>query len=438
MSRRAGADSNRPLMPVAEALNRITAMAAPLGEETVSLIGAAGRALRRDVAAIRAQPPFDAAQMDGYAVALGGDAPAPAGERFALKGEARAAPAPRPALAPGEAVRIFTGAPMPAAQSDARLAVALQEDASVEGGAVSFSEPVAPGRWIRPSGLDFSAGDVLLRAPRRLTPEDVALAASAGAPWLTVARRPRVALLTLGDELRLPGEILGPDHIHASNQFGVGALLTAAGAEVTLAPVAPDDLDALQAVIEGAAGADLIVTLGGASEGDHDLARPAFAALGMTPDFYKIAMRPGKPLMAGNLAARRCWDCRAIRSPPWSARGSLCCRRWPPWRARRRKGRSGSTCRWPRRWRLAARAPTICGRPSREKSKTGGCGPSRIRTVRAWRCCPRPTACCCSPWTRRRGRPVNWSPAFPCAEPRRHKSQAPPRQDPVAGFQQLV
>lgn len=289
------------MMSVAEAQERILALAAPLGEETVPLTAACGRALRRDVVARRTQPPFDAAQMDGYAVALPEGGAAPAGTPFRLRGEARAGAAAEATLSPGEAVRIFTGAPMPAATQGTRLSIALQEDASQQGDVVSFSEAVGPEAWIRPAGLDFSEGDVLLTAPRRISPEDVALAAASGAPWLTVSRRPRAALLTLGDELRLPGETLGPSDIHASNQFGVAALLAKAGVEIVMPPVVPDDIASLSRVIEDVSGADLIVTLGGASDGDHDLARPAFAALGMAPDFYKIAMRPGKPLMAGRL-----------------------------------------------------------------------------------------------------------------------------------------
>lgn len=287
-----------PLMTVAEARERLLALARPVGTEIAALPAAAGRVLRAPVTADRSQPPFDAAQMDGYALGLSGEA-AEAGTPFRLIGETRAGAAFEQGLAPGEAIRIFTGAPLPPAAGGARLSLALQEDATVEGEIVRFSEAATAGRWIRPSGLDFRAGETLLPAPRVLSPEDVALAAAAGRPWLTVSRRPRVTLLALGDELRLPGEATDAAAIFSSNQFGVAALLSQAGATVDLPPIVPDTLEALVGAIENAAGADLIVTLGGASDGDHDLARPAFASLGMTPTFYKIAMRPGKPLMAG-------------------------------------------------------------------------------------------------------------------------------------------
>lgn len=295
--------SRPPLLPVEEALARLLALVEPVESEAAPLSDAAGRILRRPIMAGHAQPPFDAAQMDGYAVALSPEQSeeAPSGSPFELIGEARAGAGAEAELRPGQAVRIFTGAPLPKAAPGARLAVALQEDAAVKDSAVSFSEAIRAGAWIRPAGLDFKPGDALLTAPRRLSPEDVALAAASGAATLSVARRPTATLLTLGDELRQPGEPLGPDQIYASNQYGVAALLRAAGAEAATPPIVPDDLDSLKSAIGAALSSDLIVTLGGASEGDHDLARPAFAAHGMQPDFYKIAMRPGKPLMAGRL-----------------------------------------------------------------------------------------------------------------------------------------
>lgn len=299
-----------PRLSVAEALSRLTALATPVPAETVDLGDAAGRLLRAPVIAGHAQPPFDAAQMDGYALGLRGAAAEP-GARYRLIGAGRAGAPTALRLGPGEAARIFTGAPLPQTAEDAAAAIALQEDVTVDHGAadgatqIEVCEASAAGDWIRPSGLDFSPGDTLLPVGRRLTPEDVALAASAGVPTLDVSQRPHAILLPLGDELRRPGERLGPADIYASNQFGVAALLRASGARATLTPPVPDDLDALRSALRRAFDAkpQLIVTLGGASDGDHDLARPAFAAEGMTPDFYKIAMRPGKPLMAGALGA---------------------------------------------------------------------------------------------------------------------------------------
>ncbi|MEM9725264.1 MAG: molybdopterin molybdotransferase MoeA [Pseudomonadota bacterium] len=306
------------LLSVEAALHRLLSLTAPLQAETAPLMEAVGRVLREPLAATHTQPPFDASQMDGYAVALSQGSRseeavataglAAAGTTFTLRGSSRAgsgAPSEL-TLRPGEAIRIFTGAPLPPAAPGAALTVALQEDATVaeaDGTAprVSFREALRPGRWIRPRGLDFQAGDVLLAAPRRLSAEDVTLAAAAGAPSLMVTRRPRVALLALGDELREPGAPLGPDQIYASGQYGVAALLAQAGADIRLPPIVPDALDALIAALRAASDVDLLVTLGGASAGDHDLARPAFEALGVTPEFHRIAMRPGKPLMAGRL-----------------------------------------------------------------------------------------------------------------------------------------
>lgn len=289
--------SKPPLMSVAEARSRILALAEPVGEETASLLDAAGRVLAEDVEARRTQPPFAASAMDGYAVRA---ADARSGATLRVVGEiAAGARADRP-LAPGEAMRIFTGAPLP----DGADAILLQEDARREGDWVHVApakadDAVSPGAWVRPAGGDFHEGERLLRAPRRLSAEDVALAAAAGRSWLTVRRRPRIALLAVGDELTLPGDPRGPADIVSSNNFGVAALLRAAGAEPVIFPLIRDDLDALGAALEAARGFDALATLGGASEGDLDLARPAFGAAQVGLDFYRIAMRPGKPLSAG-------------------------------------------------------------------------------------------------------------------------------------------
>lgn len=287
-----------PMLSVEEARVRVLALAAPIGVEQVGLDAAGGRVLRRDATAARTQPPFTASAMDGYAVS---SREATLGATLRVVEEIAAGGQPSRALGPGETMRIFTGAPVP----DGADAILLQEDARAADRAdvplITVQEAVAPGAWLRPAGGDFTEGAPLLRAPRRLSPPDVALAAAMGRPWLTVARRPRVALLPFGDELRLPGEPTAPGQIVSSNNFGVGALVRALGGDPVHFPVAPDDLDATRAAIRAAAGFDLIVTLGGASDGDHDLSRPAFAAEGMAPDFYKIAMRPGKPLMAGRL-----------------------------------------------------------------------------------------------------------------------------------------
>ncbi|MCI4663059.1 MAG: molybdopterin molybdotransferase MoeA [Neomegalonema sp.] len=291
------------MISVEDARARILALAAPLGTETVSLLDACGRVLAEPVIAQRTQPPFAASAMDGYAVRA---QDCQSGAQLAVIGEVAAGTRSNRKLGPGEAMRIFTGAPLPAGAD----AVLIQEDAqriedSASAGAprITATTSVAVGENIRRPGIDFETGETGLEAPKRLTPRDIALAAAMGHAWLSVYRAPRVALLALGDELRLPGEALGDAQIVSSNNFALAAQSRAWGADPWLLPIVPDDLDALIDAIRVAASADLLLTLGGASVGDHDLARPAFASLGMTPDFYKIAMRPGKPLMAGRLPA---------------------------------------------------------------------------------------------------------------------------------------
>ncbi len=285
-----------PMISVAEARARLLALIEPVGAETVSLLDAAGRVLRAPIVARRTQPPFAASAMDGYAVRAG-DLAEP-GATLRLVGAAPAGAVPEAPLGPGETVRIFTGAPLPRGAD----AVLLQEDARLDGPAeaprVAAATPPEPGAWVRPAGGDFHEGATLATAPRRLSPEDVALAAAAGHAWLTVSRRPRVAVLALGDELALPGDPLGPAAIVSTNNFGLAALIREAGGAPVFCPIVPDDPAALGAAIAEARGCDLIATLGGASDGAHDLARPAFKAAGATLDFYRIAMRPGKPLSA--------------------------------------------------------------------------------------------------------------------------------------------
>lgn len=282
------------MMPVAEALDRLLSLTRPVGTEIVSLSEADGRVLRAPLTAKRTQPPFAASAMDGYAVRA---EDARAGATLRVTAEIPAGALASAALRPGETMRIFTGAPLP----EGADAILLQEDAERSGETVTVGETVETGAWVRPAGGDFRDGATLVDPGRRLRPQDVALAAAAGLPWLTVARKPRVSLIATGDELRLPGEPTGPSEIVSSNNFGVAALLARHGAEPVCHPIVRDDVDALRAAIRAARASDLIVTLGGASVGDHDFSRDAFEAEGMTPDFYKIAMRPGKPLMAGRL-----------------------------------------------------------------------------------------------------------------------------------------
>jgi len=267
------------------------------GPEILPLSACAWRVLATDVNALRTQPPFANSAMDGYAVR--GDDMAEDAE-LAVIGESAAGRAFEGAMGPGEAVRIFTGAPMP----DGADTILIQEDA--EGvGTPRIRVRVAPakGKFLRAAGLDFHVGDVLLTAGRALDSAALGLAAAGGHPALPVRRKPRVAILATGDELVSPGEPVGRDQIVASNSFALAALVEKAGGEPVDLGIARDDHDDLAARIAqaGAIDADVLVTLGGASVGAHDLVQEALTRAGMSLGFWKIAMRPGKPMMTGRL-----------------------------------------------------------------------------------------------------------------------------------------
>lgn len=281
------------MIPVAEAQERVLALAAVLPAEAVGLRAAAGRVLAEDAVATRDQPPFVAAAMDGYAIA---EADHRAGLRLNVIGEAAAGKGFSGVLVAGEAVRIFTGAPVPAGADR----VVLQEDVSRDGDRVTLGARLETARHIRAAGQDFCAGD-RVAAPIRLRPADLALLAAMNIADVRVTRRPVVALIATGDELVMPGEVPGPDQIIASNGFALAAMAEAEGAVVRMLPIARDNAAALGAVLDLAAGADLVVTIGGASVGDHDLVARVAGAMGLERSFYKVAMRPGKPLMAGRL-----------------------------------------------------------------------------------------------------------------------------------------
>ncbi len=283
------------MISVAEARSRIVGRFAPLPAELVPLSAAAGRVLARDVPARLTQPPLAVSAMDGYAVRAA-DTQAPAAP-LRLIGEA---PAGRPfdgAVGPGTAVRIFTGGPVPAGAD----AILIQENAEAAGDTVVAAEPVETGRHIRPAGLDFAAGDILLPAGRRLGPRDIGLCAAMNAPWLPVVRRPAVAILATGDEIVLPGDPVGPGQIVSSNSWALAAFVEQNGGTAHNLGIVGDDPAALQAAVTGMERADLLVTTGGASVGEHDLIQPALGAVGLRVDFWKIAMRPGKPLIFGAL-----------------------------------------------------------------------------------------------------------------------------------------
>ncbi len=281
------------MIPVAEALARVLALARPLPAEPVALRAAAGRVLAEDVVASRDQPPFAAAAMDGYAVRSADAVP---GALLRVVGQAAAGAGWPGRVGPGEAVRIFTGAPVP----EGADRVVIQEDATPEAGGIRLGAALSGGGHIRPAGSDFAAG-ARLAAPRRLRAADLALLAAMNCAAPRVARRPEVALVCTGDELVLPGEDPGPEQILASNAFGLIPMIEAEGGTARLLPIAPDRPEALASVLDLARGADVIVTIGGASVGDHDLVARVAGGRGLDLAFHKVALRPGKPLMSGRL-----------------------------------------------------------------------------------------------------------------------------------------
>ncbi|MEL6480237.1 MAG: gephyrin-like molybdotransferase Glp [Pseudomonadota bacterium] len=281
------------MLSVEEARARVLALVAPLGQEPVPLAEAAGRILAADAVAGRAQPPFAASAMDGYAVRA---AEATAGAVLTVAGEAAAGHRAPLALPPASAIRIFTGAPLP----EGADSILIQENAARAGDSITVQEAPQPGVFVRPAGGDFAAGDALT-APRRIGPREIGLLAAMNVAQPVVARRPIVALMATGDELVWPGEEPGPDQIIASSAPALAARVAAAGGIPRLCPIARDTRESLLTALEAARGADILVTLGGASVGDHDLVAEVLGGAGLALDFYKIRMRPGKPLMAGRL-----------------------------------------------------------------------------------------------------------------------------------------
>ncbi|WP_306119391.1 MULTISPECIES: gephyrin-like molybdotransferase Glp [unclassified Roseitalea] len=290
------------MLPVAQALARLLADAAPLGVQSVPLGHAAGRVLASDIVARRTQPPFSVSAMDGYAVRAADLAEPPA--RLAVIGAVAAGAVFDGKLERGQAVRIFTGAPVP----EGADTILIQEDAApAEDGTVTARATPGPGAYIRPAGLDFAKGDVLVVSGTLLDAGHLSLAAAGNHARLPVIGRPRVGVLATGDELVAPGTEPATGQIVASNGYGVAAILAGAGAEPIDLGIARDNAAALEERLDAALAAecDVLITLGGASVGDHDLVRPVFGARGMALDFYKIAMRPGKPMMFGRLGAMR-------------------------------------------------------------------------------------------------------------------------------------
>ncbi|SDB70780.1 molybdopterin molybdotransferase MoeA [Belnapia rosea] len=282
------------MISVEEARARIIGALAATPAETVPLPAAWGRVLARPVLARLTQPPADVSAMDGYAVRA---EDAAAGTWLAVIG---AAPAGHPfagQIGPGQAVRIFTGGVVPPGAD----AILLQEDAKAEGARVLVQETVRPNRWIRRRGLDFAEGEEVLSTGRRLTARDIGLAAAGNAPWLAVHRAPRIGILATGDEIALPGDPIPAGGIVSSNAHALAALIRAGGGDPLVLPIVPDDSQAIAEAARAARACDLLVTTGGASVGDHDLVQSALGPQGFSLDFWKIAMRPGKPLIWGQL-----------------------------------------------------------------------------------------------------------------------------------------
>lgn len=288
------------LMPVADAISAVLEGATGLPEELVPLEEAAGRVLARDLKAMRTQPPADMSAMDGYAVRAG-DATLSA--KLKVIGEVAAGRPFTRAVSAGEAVRIFTGGVVP----DGADAIVIQEDTARDGDLVTVNEAASAGRHIRRAGIDFREGDVLLKRSHRLLDRDLALAASMNHPSLPVHRRPKVALLATGDELVAPGTTPGPGQIVYSNGFALRALARYVGADVIDLGVSRDTVAETAAAMRRGieAGIDVLVTTGGASVGDHDVVKQALENEGVKIGFWKIAMRPGKPMMHGRRGSLR-------------------------------------------------------------------------------------------------------------------------------------
>ncbi len=289
------------LTPVADALAKVLDGASALPEEMVALDDAYHRVLARDVAALRTQPPDAMSAMDGYAVRVRDAGTAPVTLR--LIGEVAAGRPFDKEVGKGEAVRIFTGGVVPRGAD----AVVVQEDTARDGDSVTLNEAARPGRHIRAAGIDFRTGDVLLRAGTRLTERDLALAAAMNHPELPVRRRPKVAFLATGDELVMPGTDPAPGQIVHSNGYALRALARCEGADVIDLGVARDTMESTTAAIRRARdlGANILITTGGASVGDHDVVKRALEAEGVDIAFWRIALRPGKPMMHGRLGAMR-------------------------------------------------------------------------------------------------------------------------------------
>jgi molybdopterin molybdotransferase len=302
-------------LSVAQALERILDGVGPLETERVPIEAAHGRMLAEPLAARHTQPPFDASAMDGYAVRAADIASYPA--RLSVIGQSAAGRGYRGSVGVGQAVRIFTGAPVP----EGADTIVIQENTTREGDIVVIGEGELDPGYIRKRGFDFTEGQVLLSPDRRLNAREVTLAAAMGHGEVPVRRRPRVALLATGDELVPPGVAPRQDQIVCSNTYGISAMVDGAGGIAIPLGIAADSRESLREKLLGARDADILITIGGASVGDHDLVGPVLKELGLALDFWKIAMRPGKPLMFGRLGPQR------VMGLPGNPVSSLICTR---------------------------------------------------------------------------------------------------------------
>lgn len=285
------------MISVEEALDRIRAGLTPLAPELIPLAQGHGRVLAEDLVARRTQPPFAVSAMDGYAVRAADLEKSPAILR--LIGSVPAGGRHDGLVGSGETVRIFTGAPVP----DGADAVLIQEDTKAAGDSITALASVKSGQHIRQAGIDFVEGRVGIAKGTRLSARHLGLAAGMNRPWLMVHRQPRVAILPTGDEVALPGDPVGPNQIVSSNGTSLGAMVAAAGGIPIQLGIGLDNAESLRTMAAGAVGADMLVTIGGASVGEHDLIRSVLGEAGLELDFWKIAMRPGKPLMHGRIGA---------------------------------------------------------------------------------------------------------------------------------------
>jgi len=288
------------MISVAEARKKITDAMPAMPAERIALPTALGRALAEDLTARRTQPPKAVSAMDGYAVRSQDVTTIPT--TLKIIGHVPAGQSYDGTIGPGETVRIFTGAPLP----DGADAIVIQENTEAAEGTVDIIDGAAPkGRFVRPAGLDFSEGDTLLEKGSIMTARAIGLVAGMNIPWVSVSRKPRIALLATGDEIVMPGEPIADNQIVSSNGLALAGFIQAMGGEPVDLGIAPDCEDALRTMAEGARGADMLVTCGGASVGDHDLVQKVLGDIGLEIDFWRIAMRPGKPLMFGHIGDTR-------------------------------------------------------------------------------------------------------------------------------------